>query len=993
MTSQEIRQEFIDFFVKRHGHTFVPSSPVVPADDPTLLFTNAGMNQFKPIFLGQEKRDYTRAVNSQKCIRAGGKHNDLDDVGRSRRHGTFFEMLGNWSFGDYFKRGAIEMAWELLTQVWKMDPSRLHVTCFEGDEKNGVPRDIEAAALWKEIAGLPDDRIHFFGAKDNFWEMGETGPCGPCTEINIDRRPQAEIDADRAAGRRAPVNGDDPRVMEFWNLVFIQFNRAADRSLTPLPARHVDTGMGFERICSILQEKQDMYGIDVWNPLFDAISQISGLKYTGLFPATNAPDPVAEAANAQLRHDIAFRVVADHVRCLTFALTDGAVPSNEGRGYVLRRILRRAVRFGRQQLGLTEPFMHKLVPVVVETMGGAFPELKKNPEHVIELVRDEEISFGKTLDRGIQLFEEARAQATHNHFASKLANEEKLIASIKESKSTESRPPTGVPTISADAAFKLHDTYGFPIDLTRIMAEERGMSVDIAGYEKLMEQAKDLARAGGKGEKSRIADLPPDAISQLTQAGVRPTDDKPKFAHDPIQARVMAIGNGDDLGLSPASAFEDEQLAIILDRTNFYAEMGGQVGDAGTLTAGLAASAAGAFDVETTKPVAGYILHIGRLRTGKMQVGQTVTATVSDARTSTEKNHTSTHVTNWALREVLGDGVQQKGSLVDPDKLRFDFSHGKAVSDDELEKIESLVITAIGKNLPVYAEEAPQELALKINGLRAVFGEKYPPMVRVVSIGAPVKDLLADPENEKWRQYSIEFCGGTHLKSTGDAKAFTLMAEESISKGIRRITALTGPAAAAAAKAASDTDALLAKAKSTSDDQLAPIIAQLNTTIAAGTLPLRGKRRAQAGLLELQSRAKAFEKSQKAVSNIDVARISDDLLAKAGAYGPGKLIVADVPGANDEQLRNVMNAIAKKQPAHAIMLASIDGEKVTFVAAVSDDLIKKGLKAGDWIRETAKAAGGGGGGSPKMAQAGGKDPSKISDALEKARAVAMALAV
>ncbi len=375
MTSNEIRQQFIDFFVQRHGHTFVPSSPVVPLDDPTLLFTNAGMNQFKPYFLGTERAPWPRVANTQKCIRAGGKHNDLDDVGRSRRHGTFFEMLGNWSFGDYFKRGAIEMAWELLTNVWRLDPSRLHVTCYEGGD--GVPRDDEAARLWKEIARLPDDHIHYFGAKDNFWEMGETGPCGPCTEINIDRRPQAEIDADRKAGRRAPVNGDDPRVMEFWNLVFIQYNRNPDRSLTPLPAQHVDTGMGFERICQILQGKDAMYAIDLFEPFFAKLTELTGIRYAGSFPRTNAPDLAAEAASPQLRHDIAFRVIADHIRTLMFAMTDGAVPSNTAHGSVLRRILRRAAFFGRQHLRLRDVFLYRLVDVVVDAMGGAFPELKR----------------------------------------------------------------------------------------------------------------------------------------------------------------------------------------------------------------------------------------------------------------------------------------------------------------------------------------------------------------------------------------------------------------------------------------------------------------------------------------------------------------------------------------------------------------------------------------------------------------------------------------
>src|SRR5687768_7017698 len=403
MTSQQIRQQFIDFFAQRHGHTFVPSSPVVPHDDPTLLFTNAGMNQFKPIFLGTEKRAYTRAANTQKCIRAGGKHNDLDDVGRSRRHHTFFEMLGNWSFGDYFKREAIAWSWELLTKVWGIDPTRLHVSVHGGDPATGVPRDDEAANLWREIAGIPDDRLHY-GGSDNFWEMGETGPCGPCTEIFIDRTP------DKSGGKWV-LSGEDPRVMEIWNNVFIQYNRNPDRSLTPLPAKHVDTGMGLERIIQVLQDVDDNYAIDLFNPFWEKLTELSGRKYAGTYPKTNAADPAAEAASPQLRTDIAFRVIADHVRCLTFALTDGAVPSNEGRGYVLRRILRRAVRFGRQQLGLRDPFLHTLVPVVVDAMGDAFPELRKNPQRVCDIILDEEVSFGRTLDRGIALFEEAAGRA------------------------------------------------------------------------------------------------------------------------------------------------------------------------------------------------------------------------------------------------------------------------------------------------------------------------------------------------------------------------------------------------------------------------------------------------------------------------------------------------------------------------------------------------------------------------------------------------------
>jgi alanyl-tRNA synthetase len=945
MTSQEIRKQFIDFFVSRHGHTFVPSSPVVPQDDPTLLFTNAGMNQFKPIFLGQEKRSYVRAANTQKCIRAGGKHNDLDDVGRSRRHGTFFEMLGNWSFGDYFKRGAIEMAWELLTKVWRMDPSRLHVTCFEGDEKNGVPRDTEAADIWKQVAGLRDEQIHYFG-KDNFWEMGETGPCGPCSEIYIDRTP------DKTGGK--DVNGEDPRVMEFWNLVFIQYNRNPDRSLTPLPAQHVDTGMGFERICSILQDKDNMYGIDLFDPFFNALTDLTGFKYAGKFPKTNAADPVAEAADPQLRHDIAFRVIADHLRTLTFALTDGAVPSNEGCGYVLRRILRRAVRFGRQQLELREPFVHKLVPVVVESMGGAFPELKKNPTHIAELIREEEVSFGKTLDRGIALFDEAAQRAKSNR-------------------------------LEAADAFKLHDTYGFPIDLTRIMAEERGMSVDVAGYEKLMDEAREKARAGGKGGDARLFELPPDVLATLQKQGVSPTDDSYKFNAAPIGATVKAIWDGNRLIESTHGAEAAGQgVAIILDQTCFYAEMGGQVGDTGELR-GSKNNALMA--VETTRAAGGFVLHVGNMVEGHVSVGDHVTATLAGVRPRTEQNHTATHLANWALREVLGDAVQQKGSLVDPEKLRFDFSHGKSMSDDELSRTEQLVNDLISKKLPVYAEVAPQEQALKINGLRAVFGEKYPPMVRVVSIGASVADLLKNPSDPKWRQFSVEFCGGTHLKNSADVQGFVITGEESVSKGVRRIVALTGAAASTATAQSREMLASIDCARGLPESELPATLNTLQKQLGGEGISLGAKRRGNAAIAELQGKYRAWEKAQQksAGSAIDVASITADLLEKSETRGGGKIVVAAIDSANDEQLRAVIDSVKKRSPSFAAMVAASDGTKVSFVAAVSDDLIAKGLRAGDWIRETAKIAGGGGGGRPQMAQAGGKDPSKLHEALDVAK--------
>ncbi|HEY2587294.1 MAG TPA: alanine--tRNA ligase [Tepidisphaeraceae bacterium] len=1016
MTSAQIRKQFIDFFVQKHGHTFVPSSPVVPVDDPTLLFTNAGMNQFKPIFLGTERRPYTRAANTQKCIRAGGKHNDLDDVGRSRRHHTFFEMLGNWSFGDYFKQGAIEMAWELLTKVWKLDPTRLHVSCYQGDEAHGVPRDTEAANIWKQVAGLPDDHIHYFG-KDNFWEMGETGPCGPCTEIYVDRRPQSEVDADRAAGRRAPVNGEDPRVMEIWNLVFIQYNRNPDRTLTVLPSQHVDTGMGFERITQVLQDVDSNYSIDLWDPFWAKLKELSGHTYSGKFTKTNSVDAVAEAADEGLRKDIAFRVIADHARCLTFALTDGAVPSNEGRGYVLRRILRRAVRFGRQQLGLREPFLHTLVPIVVDSMGEAFPELRKNPKHVTELVKDEEVSFGKTLDRGIKLFEEAAIRAIISaiesaegtEFVAQKANVVGGTTSGKDSgfrlvfrglnrSEWEFDPVYGLsdilnelnvrpPEISGSDAFKLHDTYGFPIDLTRIMAEERGMTVDLAGYEKLMDDAKKIS-GGGPGGESRLFELPPDVLAELHKTGVAPTDDSYKFNAAPIGATVKAIWDGHRLiphthGAEAAAA----GVAVVLDRTCFYAEMGGQVGDTGELRSPGGAVMA----VETTRSAGGYVLHVGHMEEGHFSVGDHVTGTLAGVRPRTERNHTATHLANWALREVLGEGVQQKGSLVDPDKLRFDFSHGQSLAEAELARVEELVNQDIARKLPVYAQEAPQEQALKINGLRAVFGEKYPPMVRVVSIGVPVADLLKDPANSKWRQFSVEFCGGTHLKNAADAGGFVITAEESVSKGIRRIVALTGDAAREVVSRGESVETQLESAKGKPDAELPTVIAELHKSIGAGDLSLRTRRRAQATIAELQDRYKKWEKTNRAQSaaKIDVAEISAKLLSDAPALGPGKLVVGEVAGATPEQLLSVTDSLKKKAGSYAVLLGSAVDAKVSFVAAVSDDLIAQGLKAGDWIREAAKATGGGGGGRPQLAQAGGKDPAKLPDALKVASDFAM----
>ncbi|HEY0007459.1 MAG TPA: alanine--tRNA ligase, partial [Tepidisphaeraceae bacterium] len=556
MTSAQIRQDFLDFFAQRHGHTIVPSSPVVPHDDPTLLFTNAGMNQFKPIFLGEERRAYTRAVDTQKCIRAGGKHNDLDDVGRSRRHHTFFEMLGNWSFGDYFKEGAIQMAWELLTVKWKLDPARLHVTCYEGDKKNGVPRDTEAADIWHKQVGVPLDHIHW-GGKDNFWEMGETGPCGPSTEIFYDRTP------DKTGGATV-LSGEDPRVMEIWNNVFIQYNRNEDRSLVKLPAQHVDTGMGFERICQILQGKNDNYGIDLFDPIFKKISDLTGQQYGGEFPATDTGDRSTESPS--LKRDIAFRVIADHARMATFAITDGAKPDNKGRDSVVRSVIRRAVRFGYQQFGLRKPFLHELVHVIAAEMGDTFPELRKDPQKIAKIIENEETSFLQTIERGLGLFEEAISRAQGGK-------------------------------LQAKDSFNLHTTYGFPIDMQDQMAIERGIVVDRSGYEKLFDE---FTKESGKGRKKHVT-------VAVDLGKFAETDDSPKYEARMASGKVLGWIAGDQ-PMTSGRLTQGAEASLLLDRTCFYAEQGGQIGDVGHIT-----TPTGKFLVADTERRGKHVLHWGEV--------------------------------------------------------------------------------------------------------------------------------------------------------------------------------------------------------------------------------------------------------------------------------------------------------------------------------------------------------------------------------------------
>jgi len=942
-TAAQVREEFIEFFRQR-GHVFVPSSPVVPVDDPTLLFTNAGMNQFKPYFLGTQTPPHRRVANTQKCIRAGGKHNDLDDVGHDSYHHTFFEMLGNWSFGDYFKREAIAWAWELLTRVWGLDRTRLHVTYFGGDDTQGLEADLEARDLWAEVLradGLDASHIHAGSLKDNFWEMGETGPCGPCSEIHIDLTP------DRTGGRL--VNAGDARVIEIWNLVFIQFNRAADGKLTPLPARHVDTGMGFERVTAVLQGHNNNYATEVFVPLLQAVERLSGHRYGAAGQAANRY-AVLTPGNMQ---DEACRVIADHIRCLTFALTDGAVPDREGRGYVVRRILRRAVRFGWQYLGLHEPFLYRLVDTVVDTMGAAFPELRKNPQAVKELVREEEESFERTLDRGLALFAEAAEYARRHHHHE----------------------------IRGEDAFRLHDTYGFPIDLTQVMAQEQGLTVDIGEYERLMEEARERARACARGFAAAAAVVPPELVAPFG-----PTDDAPKYVTDRLTAPVRAIvrcgtGGQPELVDRDGRLQPGESAGLVFDRTCFYAEAGGQVGDRGQISGqGLR------FDVEGTQRIGDTVVHFGTLVQGTLTPGQVVELVVDPCRQATKRNHTATHVLNWALREVLGDHVQQKGSLVDHEKTRFDFSHPKALTPEEIERVERLVNERINARLPVYGEVVEQARALRIHGLRAVFGERYPDPVRVLSVGVPVQELVADPDNPRWRQVSVEFCGGTHVSNTGDIDCFVLASEEAVAKGIRRIVGLTGQIARLAAETGEALVEHAEKLRRQPSDGLPDELARIQNTLATATLPARHRIRLRRTIEELQKLARQQQKSDAAQAAGAMRQKVDELLARAEKHGDTSIVVAEMPAVPLDHLRMAADMVKQRCESAAVLLGVAAGpDKALLLAALTPDLVQKGLKAGDLVKIAAEVIDGSGGGPPTMAQAGGRDPAKLTEALAAGR--------
>ncbi|XP_051150247.1 alanine--tRNA ligase [Andrographis paniculata] len=938
--ARRVRDTFLNFFESK-AHIIWKSSPVVPHNDPTLLFANAGMNQFKPIFLGTadpntELSKLKRACNTQKCIRAGGKHNDLDDVGKDTYHHTFFEMLGNWSFGDYFKNEAIEWAWELLTKVYRLPADRIYATYFGGDAKLGLPADNEARDLWLKF--LPSSRVLPFGCKDNFWEMGDTGPCGPCTEIHFDR----------IGGRDAAhfVNNDDPTVIEIWNLVFIQFNREPDGSLKPLPAKHVDTGMGFERLTSILQDKMSNYDTDVFLPIFDAIQQATGArKYIGKVGNDDADNV-----------DMAYRVVADHIRTISIAIADGSCPGNEGREYVLRRILRRAVRYGTEVLKAKQGFFNELVQVVVELMGDVFPELKKHSKKIREIIADEEASFGRTLTKGIEKFKKSAQE---------------LQGSI----------------LSGQDAFDLWDTYGFPLDLTQLMAEERGLSVDVEGFNVAMDKARERSRSAQNKQAGGVIGMDADATAALHKNGVSSTNDSFKFTWFQDHAStIKAIYTGSEFQESVASG---EEVGIILESTSFYAEQGGQIYDTG-----LIKGPGGVFEVRNVQIFGGYVLHIGSL-TGipdRLHIDDKVICKVDyDRRTLIAPNHTCTHMLNFALREVLGNHVDQKGSIVLPEKLRYDFSHGKPVKPEELKKIESIVAEQIQAELDVFSKEAKLADAKSINGLRAVFGEVYPDPVRVVSIGRKVEDLLANPKNEEWLSISAELCGGTHISNTREAKAFALLSEEGIAKGVRRITAVTLDPAFKALELASSLEVEVNEASRAEGSLLEQKVTSLNSRVEGASIPSAKKAELKAKLSVLQGQV---IKAKKKIAEEHMRKAIEVALRNAEtAVSNGKtycVSLVDV-GADTSAIREAVVKVMEQKGVAVMVFSRDDKVNKAFVCAgvPEKDAKYKQLKVTEWLNKVLENINGkGGGGKGGLAQGQGSDVSHVETAIDVAESFA-----
>ncbi|KXU93364.1 alanyl-tRNA synthetase [Stenotrophomonas sp. DDT-1] len=864
-TTSQIRSDFLEFF-KGKGHTIVPSAPLVPGNDPTLLFTNSGMVQFKDVFLGAEKRSYVRAADVQRCLRAGGKHNDLDQVGYTARHHTFFEMLGNWSFGDYFKKDAIAWAWELLTQVWKLPAERLLVTVYQTDD--------EAYALWRDMVGVPEERIVRIGdnkgapfASDNFWQMADTGPCGPCTEIFYDHGDHI------AGGPPGSPDEDGDRFIEIWNLVFMQFDRQPDGTLVPLPAPCVDTGMGLERLAAILQHVHTNYEIDLFQALIRKASELTG---------------TADLENKSLR------VIADHIRACSFLIVDGVLPSNEGRGYVLRRIIRRALRHG-WMLGVRQPFFSKLVPTLVEQMGEAYPELPAAVDTVIRALQAEEERFAETLDAGMKIFEDVAGKASNG-------------------------------VIPGVDAFRLYDTYGFPLDLTQDIARERDLTVDIAGFDAAMEQQRETARAAGKFGGG--VTLPAELVATLSPTRF--------LGYDRLQADGLSVLALLKDGRPVQSADAGDAVIVITNQTPFYAESGGQVGDTGVLTGNGVRMV-----VEDTQKFAGQFHgHVGTLSGGGLKVGDVLSGQVDgERRGATILNHSATHLLHAALREVLGTHVQQKGSLVAPDRLRFDFSHFQPISADELAVIERKVNQQVRANNAAEVHTMGMQEALDF-GAMALFGEKYGEHVRVLKMG----------------DYSTELCGGTHVNRTGDIGLFKITSEGGVSAGVRRIEAVTGQGALDYVDAE---EARLAEAAELLGGSAADVVEKIRA---------------------LGQRQKQLERELEAVKAKVAAGATADLSGQAVEVAGVKVLAARLEGFDAKALRDAMDRLKQQLGDAVIVLAGAQDGKAALVAGVNGSAMGK-VKAGELLSHIAGQIGGKGGGRPDLAQGGGEDGPALATAL------------
>jgi len=973
MTSAKIRQSFLDFF-REKKHTIVPSSSLLP-DAPNLLFTNAGMNQFVPIFLGQEKPLWNppRVADTQKCIRAGGKHNDLEDVGLDTYHHTLFEMLGNWSFGDYFKKEAIEWAWELVVDRWKFPAQRLYATVYKPGLGEPSEFDQEAHDHWARLfreANL-DPKIHVLtaGKADNFWMMGDTGPCGPCSELHVDLTPDGDT-------RGALVNKEDPRSFEIWNLVFIQFNANPDGSFSPLPQRHVDTGMGFERVTAIIQGTRNLtdfsgaisnYETDIFRPIFDELENLSGKKY-----ASTLPDADQSAIhNPQSAIDVAFRVIADHIRALSFAIADGIIPSNEGRGYVLRRILRRAVRYGRT-LGFREPFFFKLVDVVAKTMGDVFPEIRSKQKAMKEIIRREEEAFNKTLDRGINKFKTLLLSCVAQAFRSRWPNlafnleyqGERFIDLSEDGKPTPfvdftSNPQAhfaewklNTPMFSAKAAFELYDTYGFPLDLTELMAREVGLTVDVAGFEKLMDEQRSRARAAQKTETITMAgDFPPTKFVGYDRLSVR--------------TKLLSI-EGDYIRPGFSNYF------AIVEESPLYAEMGGQVGDKGVI---IRSGGTSKQVLDTLKRGETFFLKLGASSTPQPFVPNEVVNVRVDVprRRAIQRHHTVTHLLHWALHEIVSRDAAQRGSYVGPDKLTFDFSSG-ALTPQQRTDIEKLVNEKITENAPVYyVPDVPYSEAKKRSDIQQFFGEKYGDTVRVLQIGGEPKALNG---------YSMELCGGTHVRSTSEIGPFRIVSEYAIAAGIRRIEAVAGEAARAWAEkeAARQQEKFEMLMRKKPDIAALPVFVQ-----RAETSEMLKQIAARAAHLEkLEAEVHDWEKRTAKAAQADLqsraAKIANEI---AESCEKQDFCVAEVPNADGKLLGAVADALKTRFKGPIFLAGAIDG-RVALIASVPKEMTSK-FQANKLIQETAAIVDGKGGGRPDIAQGAGKDASKIDTALAEAK--------